>query len=126
RVDSAKLQSSRVSTLCHSSLLKGLGGENLAGCPPSPPEWGGTPALPSMSPSTGLPLITPIEPVTVPGWAMIASAAIEMKYPPDAATSLIDTTTGLPALRTLTTSRQIASEATYDPPGLFTRSTMAL
>ena len=38
-----------------------------------------TPALPSISLSTGLPLITPIEPVTVPGWATIASAAIEMK-----------------------------------------------
>src|SRR5260221_13250156 len=79
-----------------------------------------------MSLSTGLAVITPIEQVTVPGWATMASAAIEMKYPPDAATSLIDTTTGLPALRALTTSRQIESEATYEPPGLFTRSTMAL
>ncbi len=37
----------------------------------------------------------------------------------------MDTTTGLPAARARTTSRQIVSEATYEPPGLFTRSTIA-
>jgi hypothetical protein len=37
----------------------------------------------------------------------------------------IDTTTGLPRARARTTSRQIVSEATYEPPGLFTRSRMA-
>ncbi len=92
--------------------MNGLEVENIAACSPSTTESVVTPVLPSASLSTGLPLITPIEPVIVPGWATIASAAIEMKYPPDAATSLIDTTTGLPALRALTTSRQIESEAT--------------
>ena len=48
-----------------------------------------------------------------------------MKKPPEAATSPIDTTTGLPAARTLTTSRQITSDAIAEPPGLFTRSTTA-
>src|SRR5258707_9645078 len=117
------MRSSQASTICHSSLLNGLEVENMAACGPSTTESVVTPVLAGMSLSPGLPLITPMEPVTVPGWATIASAAIEMKYPPDAATSLIDTTTGWPALRALTTSRQIASDATYEPPGLFTRST---
>jgi len=38
-----------------------------------------TPARCSASPSTGLALITPIDPVMVPGWATIASAAMAMK-----------------------------------------------
>ena len=39
--------------------------------------------------------------------------------------SPMDTTTGFAAARARTTSRQIVSEATYEPPGLSTRSTMA-
>src|SRR5262249_62405939 len=71
------------------------------------------------------PVLTPIAPVSVPGGATRPSAATEMYYPPEAATSLIDTTTGLPAARVLTTSRQMVSDATADPPGLLTRSSTA-
>ncbi len=80
----------------------------------------------SSSPTAGLPPKTPIEPVSVPGWATMTSAAMETKYPPDAARSPIEMITGLPALRVSTTSRQMASEATYEPPGLSTRNTTAL
>lgn len=38
----------------------------------------------------------------------------------------METTTGLPARRASTTSRQMASDATAEPPGLFTRKTIAL
>ncbi|SLC89889.1 Uncharacterised protein [Mycobacteroides abscessus subsp. massiliense] len=37
----------------------------------------------------------------------------------------MDTTTGLPASRARTTSRQMVSEPLTEPPGLSTRSTMA-
>src|SRR6266566_464446 len=37
----------------------------------------------------------------------------------------METTTGLALARARTTSRQIVSEATWEPPGLFTRSTIA-
>ncbi len=84
-----------------------------------------TPARPSSSRSTGFPMKTPMDPVIVPGWTTITSAGAAMKYPPDAATSPIETTTGLPAARSLTTSRQITSDAVYEPPGLLTRSTTA-
>ena len=74
---------------------------------------------------TNFPPRTPIDPVIVPGSARIRSAFIATKYPPEAATSPIETTTGFPALRARDTSRQIVSEATYDPPGESTRKTMA-
>ena len=61
----------------------------------------------------------------VPGCATIRSAGTATKYPPDAATLPIDTTTGFPASRARDTSRQMVSEATYDPPGLSMRNTMA-
>src|SRR5258707_1433113 len=108
------MRSSQASTICHSSLLNGLEVENMAACGPSTTESVVTPVLASMSLSTGLPLITPMEPVTVPGSATIASAAIEMKYPPDAATSLIDTTTRLPALRALPTSHPVRTDRHTD------------
>ena len=41
----------------------------------------------------------PMEPVMVPGWATMRSAAMDTKYPPEAATLPMDTTTGLPAAR---------------------------
>ena len=84
-----------------------------------------TPARPSSSRSTGFPMKTPMDPVIVPGCTTITSAGAEMKYPPDAATSPIEMMTGLPAARSLTTSRQITSDAVYEPPGLLTRSTTA-
>ena len=92
---------------------------------PSATESVDTPTRSNSSCSTGLPRITPIDPVIVAGWATITSAGADMKYPPDAATSPIDTTTGLPAARTRTTSRQMTSDAVAEPPGLFTRSTTA-
>jgi len=39
----------------------------------------------------------PIEPVIVVGSAQISSDAVEIQYPPEAATEPIETTTGLPA-----------------------------
>jgi hypothetical protein len=36
------------------------------------------PTRPNSSANTGLPRITPIDPVSVPGWATIRSAAIAM------------------------------------------------
>ena len=60
---------------------------------------------------TTLPPNTPIEPVRVPGWATIRSAPMAMKYPPEAANSPIETTTGVPERRSATTSRNTVSEA---------------
>src|SRR6266851_6458323 len=62
----------------------------------------------------------------VPGSATILSAAIATKYPPEPAKFPIETITGLPAWRARTTSRQMVSEATYEPPGLSTRNKIAL
>ncbi len=61
----------------------------------------------------------------VPGWATILSACIATKYPPDAATLPMVTMSGLPACFARTVSRQIVSDATYEPPGLSTRKTIA-
>ena len=68
--------------------------------------------------------MTPIEPVSVCDWAMILSAPMETQYPPEPATSDMETTTGF-FFRVSSTSRQIASEATAEPPGLSTRKTTA-
>jgi hypothetical protein len=70
------------------------------------------PSRPASPSTTCFPDTTPIEPVIVPGWATMASAPIATKYPPEAATSPIDTTTGLPACRASATWRQMASDAT--------------
>src|SRR5207237_9306538 len=53
------------------------------------------------------------------------AAAIAAKYRAESARSPLETITGVPALRARTTSRQIASDATYDPPGLSTRKRIA-
>ena len=52
-----------------------------------------------VSNSTGVPVPanTPIDPVMVLGSARIRSAGHATKYPPDAATSPMDTNSGLPA-----------------------------
>ena len=65
-----------------------------------------------------------MEPVRVCGWATILWAAIEIQYPPEPATSDIETTNGFSFLARKT-SRQMTSEATAEPPGLSTLSTMA-
>ncbi len=51
----------------------------MSACAPSVTASEVTPARCSAWPSTGLPLSTPMDPVMVPGWAMIASAAMAMK-----------------------------------------------
>jgi hypothetical protein len=61
---------------------------------------------------SSLPPSTPIDPVIVAGSATMTSAAMATKYPPEPATSPIETTTGLAASRALHTSRQMVSEAT--------------
>ena len=66
-----------------------------------------------------------MDPVRVWGWATIRVAAIEIQYPPDPATSDMETTTGF-SRRASSTSRQMTSDPTDDPPGLSTRRTMAL
>ena len=71
--------SSQPLTSAHSSSLNGRVVVNISECAPSATESVVTPARPSRSLSTGLPDSTPMEPVTVPGWATIASAAIAMK-----------------------------------------------
>ncbi len=50
----------------------------MSACSPLTTESVVTPALPSAVPSAGLAVTTPIDPVIVPGWAKIVSAAIEM------------------------------------------------
>ena len=45
---------------------------------PSATESVVIPARPRASSSTGLKVITPMDPVSVPGWATMTSAAIEM------------------------------------------------
>ncbi len=72
-----------------------------------------------------MPPNTPMDPVRVPGCATIASAPSATKYPPEAATDPIETTTGRPVAWNRSTSRRIRSEATYEPPGLSTRNTAA-
>ena len=96
----------------HSSSLNGRVVVNMSAWRPSVTVSTLTPARCSRLAVTGLPPSTPMEPVSVPGCATIASAAMAMKYPPEAATSAIDTTTGVPAARARTTSRQIVSDAT--------------
>ena len=61
---------------------------------------------------TNLPPKTPMDPVMVAGSATIAAAGAATKYPPDAATPAIETTSGLPFSLARLTSRQIASAAT--------------
>ena len=61
---------------------------------------------------SSFPPSTPIEPVMVPGWATILSAAAATKYPPEPATLPMLTMTGFPASLARTVARQIVSEAT--------------
>ena len=70
--------SSQSLTSVHSSSENGRSWENIAECAPWVTESLVTPTRPSAWPSTALPDSTPMEPVTVPGWATISSAAIEM------------------------------------------------
>src|ERR1700722_1047979 len=72
-----------------------------------------------------LPISTPIDPVIVLRSATIFRAGAAIQYPPDAATSDIETTTGFTALAS-STSRRITSLPTTEPPPESTRSTMAL
>ncbi len=60
----------------------------------------------------------------VVGSATIASDAVAIQYPPDAATSAIVTTTGF-FFRVKDASRQMTSDATSLPPGLSMRKTTA-
>src|SRR5690554_1775993 len=69
-----------------------------------------TPSLLYKPPVTNLPLTTPIDPVLVDGLAIIFSAFIATKYPPDPATAPIVTITGFPAFFARTVSLQIISE----------------
>ena len=62
----------------HSSSVNGLSWENIAAWAPWMIESLLTPARPRASPSTALPSSTPIEPVIVPGWATMTSAAMAM------------------------------------------------
>ncbi len=67
-----------------------------------------------------------MEPVIVAGLARIRSEAVDIQYPPEAATLPMETTIGLPALRVIAHSRRITSEAKALPPGESTLSTIAL
>ncbi len=58
--------------------MNGWVGANIVALPPSATESIVTPMRSSASANTGLPAITPIEPVIVPGCATMASAAIEI------------------------------------------------
>ena len=62
----------------HSSCVNGCVGANIVARAPSATESVVIPARSSASANTGLPKITPIDPVSVPGWATMTSAAIEM------------------------------------------------
>ncbi len=62
----------------HSSLLNGRVVLNMSACAPCVTESVVMPTRSSRLAVTGLPVSTPIDPVIVPGWATIASAAIEM------------------------------------------------
>ena len=66
-----------------------------------------------------LPPSTPIDPVMVPGSAIIFAAGIEIRYPPDAAYPDMLTTTGF-FFAVSSTSRSISSDASIDPPGELT------
>src|SRR3546814_2685595 len=68
---------------------------------------------------------TPMEPVMVEGSAMIRSAAVEIQYPPLAATLPMEATIGMP--RDLASMRALLiwSAASTDPPGESTRRTIA-
>src|ERR1700677_905715 len=72
-----------------------------------------------------LPISTPIDPVIVLRSATIFRAGAAIQYPPDAATSDIDTTTGFTSLAN-STSRRITSLPTTEPPPESTRKTIAL
>ncbi len=73
------MRSSQLLILAHSSSRNGRDAVNMSACAPSVTASEVTPARCSAWPSTGLPLSTPMDPVMVPGWAMIASAAMAMK-----------------------------------------------
>ncbi len=73
---------------------------------------------------TNFPKMTPMEPVIVWGWATIVFAASEIQYPPDAATSDMETTRGF-FWASSSASRRMTSEAAADPPGESTRRTTA-
>ena len=68
--------------LAHSASENGRAEENIVACAapaPSVIESVVTPARSNRSWSTGLPMMTPIDPVIVPGCATITSAGAEMK-----------------------------------------------
>jgi len=68
----------------------------------------------------------PMEPVSVVGSAHISSPPVATQYPPEAATELIEITTGFPAPRVRASSRRMISDATALPPPLYIRSTKDL
>src|SRR5260370_26726259 len=69
-----------------------------------------------------LPPSTPIEPVIVPGSAIIYAAGVDPQYPPDAAYPDMLTTAGFfRAVRS--TWRRMSSDAITDPPGELTLKT---
>ena len=69
---------------------------------------------------------TPIEPVSVCGSATIQSAPDEMRYPPEAAYSPIETTTLTPFFCRASISLLMSLEANTSPPGELSLSTTAL
>ena len=72
------MASSQTLIRCHSSSLNGCVGANMVAPRPTDTESVVMPTRPNASSSTGLPMITPIDPVSVPGCATMTSAAIEM------------------------------------------------
>ena len=73
------MRSSQALSRSHSSSVKALSGENISPCrPPDTASW--PMPIRSTNPlTTCLPDTTPIDPVTVPGSATMASAPIETK-----------------------------------------------
>jgi hypothetical protein len=67
-------------------------------------------------------MITPMDPVKVPGLARIWSPATAMYTPPEAATDPMETTTGFFSDRMDST---ISWQGATDPPGVSKRMTMA-
>ncbi len=73
------MASSQMLIRSQSASLNGRASENIVALDPAATASLLIPARPNSSRSTGLPMITPMEPVIVPGWVTITSAGAEMK-----------------------------------------------
>lgn len=78
-VKSSYTASSQPLIRSHSASVNGRVSENIVALSPTVTVSVPTPARPNISRSTGLPRMTPIEPVIVPGCATITSAGAEMR-----------------------------------------------